>query len=136
MSFTRRLLFCIVSAAWLVFGLTGEAFAQPDHRQFLQMLITELQTGTPTPALIGPQLWQTVAMQTGNTGIYAPLAQLGAVTSIDVYGQQQFPAGMLYQMSARHQYGESNWTIVISYLSGKTEYATFVPTLCDQTTPA
>lgn len=88
-------------------------------------LIAQVQTGTPDASLIGPQLWQIIAAQTGNSGIYPLLVQLGRVKSVDVIAQRDLPAGPIYSLKATHTGGESHWLLGISNVSRKIEYASF-----------
>ncbi len=94
-------------------------------RQVLREMILQLQTGTPNPQWYGRDLWMTMAMQTGNTGVYPQLRLLGSVTDVQLTGQTQLPAGILYAMAARHQNGQSNWLVGVNNLSRRIEYATF-----------
>lgn len=101
------------------------AMAQVDPRQALAGTIVQLQTGTPNPAWYGPQLWQTIAMQTNNTGVYPQLVSLGAVTNIVITQHQVLPGGNLYSMTATHQSGTSTWLFGIGNYPLRTEYASF-----------
>ncbi len=100
--------------------------AQTDPRQILAGMILQSQTGRPNPLWYGQELWQTIAVQTGNTGYYPQLAQLGLVQNIIVTQQLPLPAGVLYAMSAQHQFGVSYWVFGISSLTNRIEYASFV----------
>ena len=99
--------------------------AQVDPRQVLMGMIHQLQTGTPNPTWYGMELWQTIAMQTGNTGVYNQLSQLGPVQNVGVIGQQPLPFGFLYAMTAQHQHGQSTWIFGLSSMSNRIEYAYF-----------
>lgn len=101
------------------------ASAQADPRQILAAVIQQLQTGTPNPTWYGVQLWQTIAIQTNNTGVYMQLVQLGPVTNVVVNGQTQLPAGPVYSMVAQHQGGVSTWLLGISLYTNRIEYANF-----------
>jgi len=105
--------------------LFATAMAQVDPRQALAGTIVQLQTGTPNPAWYGPQLWQTIAMQTNNTGVYPQLVNLGAVTNIVITQHQVLPGGNLYSMTATHQWGTSTWLFGIGNNPLRTEYASF-----------
>jgi hypothetical protein len=107
------------------FPSTQEANAQFDPRQLLGGVIQQLQTGTPNPSWYGPQLWQTIAIQTNNTGIYPPLVQLGPVANITVTNQIQLPAGPVFSMTVQHQNGVSTWNFGISTTTNRIEYANF-----------
>lgn len=115
----------ILLVALLEFGVLHEATAQGDPRQILAGMISQLQTGTPNPMWYGAQLWQTIAMQTGNSGIYPQLAQLGPVQDVVVTQQQQFPQGWLYAMTAQHSNGQSTWQVGVSNISNRIEYSNF-----------
>ena len=109
---------------------------EPIARQVLREMILQLQTGTPNPQWYGRDLWMTMAMQTGNTGVYPQLRLLGPVTDVQLTGQTQLPAGMLYAMAARHQNGQSNWVIGVNNLSRRIEYASFEVANAGQALPA
>ena len=118
--FTAVMLACLLQAL-----MTGTASAQADPRQILTSVIQQLQTGTPNPSWYGPQLWQTIAMQTNNSGVYMPLVQLGQVTNVVLNGQTQLPAGPVYSLVAQHQQGVSTWLLGISLYTNRIEYANF-----------
>lgn len=121
----RLKLMQIMIASFFSFCFVFEAVAQIDPRQILSAVIQQLQTGTPNPSWYGIQLWQTIAAQTNNSGVYPPLAHLGPVTNITIYQQIQMPAGPVYSMLAQHQNGTSTWTLGISIYSNRIEYASF-----------
>jgi hypothetical protein len=104
---------------------TRTASAQADPRQILAAVIQQVQTGTPNPTWYGVQLWQTIAMQTNNSGVYMPLVQLGPVTNVVLNGQTQLPGGPVYSMVAQHQRGVSTWLLGISLYTNRIEYANF-----------
>jgi hypothetical protein len=120
-----KFLFAAASTCLLLAPTTRTASAQADPRQILAAVIQQLQTGTPNPTWYGPQLWQTIAIQTNNSGVYLPLVQLGLVTNVVVNGQTQLPAGPLYSMTAQHQGGVSTWLLGISIYTNRIEYANF-----------
>ena len=75
----RRILVAAAVAGYLSAGAVG---AQADPRQILGAMIYQVSTGTPNPNWYDDQLWQTIALQTGNTGIYPQLRQLGVVQNV------------------------------------------------------
>lgn len=113
----------------LIFILTANPLfinlAKADPRPVLAGMIQQLQTGTPNQMWYGQQLWQTIAMQTGNTGYYPALAALGPVTDIAVIGSQALPGGAIFNLIATHQGGQSSWFIGIGAQSNRIEYANF-----------
>jgi hypothetical protein len=112
--------------ALLLLGLASAVSAQAvDPRQALAGTILQLQTGTPNPSWYGPELWQIIAYQTNNTGVYPQLAALGRVVDIVVTQHQQMPQGDLYAMTAKHQNGISSWVFGIGRVPPRTEYASF-----------
>ena len=120
-----RFLIGMMLACLVQTSATTAAEAQADPRQILTAVILQLQTGTPNPNWYGAQLWQTIAMQTNNSGVYMPLVQLGPVTNVLLSGQTQLPAGPVYSLVARHQNGVSTWQLGISLSSNRIEYANF-----------
>lgn len=127
--------YLILSAAALVgtVGVPLRARAQLDPRQILAAVIQQLQMGQPNPSWYGPQLWQTIVMQTGNTGFYPVLAQGGPVTNVQVTQQQQLPNGVMYQLTSTQANGlQLGWTMGISMMSNRIEFLNFNPV---QSTP-
>ncbi|MBA5639800.1 hypothetical protein H3H37_22315 [Duganella sp. LX20W] len=114
-----------VVAAFLIIISFGTAQAQADPREILAAMIMQLQTGTPNPQMYGQQLWQTIAIQTGNSGVYPQLAQAGQVQNIVLTGQQQLPQGWLFAMAVQHTNGQSVWMIGLSSITNRIEYANF-----------
>ena len=99
-----------------------------EPRQVLSQVISAFQNGGPPQVYtwFGPQLYQTVYMQTNGSGFYPPLRQLGPVTGMQVTGQQQLPAGPVYAIRARHQSGQStDWYIGFGQFTNKIEYLNF-----------
>jgi hypothetical protein len=99
------------------------ASASPEH--VLRELVAQIQTGTPDASFIGPQLWQMIAAQTNNSGIYPALVQLGKIDKVEVIARRDLPAGPLYSLRATHGRGEATWLLGISNYSHKVEYASF-----------
>src|SRR3954468_193926 len=120
-----RFLIAAVLICLLQTPTTRTASAQADPRQILAAVIQQMQTGTPNPTWYGVQLWQTIAMQTNNSGVYMQLVQLGPVTNIVVNGQTHLPGGPLSSMVAQHQGGVSTWLLGISLYTNRIEYANF-----------
>ena len=106
----------------------GPAFSQVDPRTILQGVIQQLSTGTPNPTWYGPQLWQTIAAQTGNSGIYPQLVAAGAPTNITVVQQQQMPQGFMFRLRSQHATGAAfEWLLGISSMSNRIEYMSSNP---------
>jgi len=122
----RPILWRSAAAALLVIlVLAPWARAQIDARGILNQVILQLQTGTPNPQWYGVELWQTMAIQTQNTGVYLPLRQLGQPTNIVITEQLPLPTGMLYAMTVQHVNGMSTWVVGISTLTKRIEYMNF-----------
>jgi hypothetical protein len=113
----------VVAATLLSSGVALRA--QADPRQVLAAMILQLQIGRPNPLWYGMQLWQTIAYQTNNTGVYPQLSQLGGVQNVVVTQWASLPAGILYAMSVQHAYGQSFWVFGVSNVTNRIEYATF-----------
>jgi len=103
------------------------AQAQTDPRQVLQAVIQQLTTGTPNPSWYGAQLWQIIAMQTGNSGVYQQLVYAGQVQNIQLTGQQTLPQGNVYQLHSQHLNGSFTWLLGISNLTNRIEYMNVNP---------
>jgi hypothetical protein len=121
---TYRLLCAILLAAGIAAGAPSVR-AQSDPRQILAGMIYQVSTGTPNPNWYGQQLWQTIALQTGNTGVYLQLRQLGTVSNVVVTQSAALPGGVLYAMTAQHAFGISYWVMGIGSLTNRIEYASF-----------
>lgn len=121
----RRNCALIALALLILFTQPPAAAQQYDPRQVLAAVINQLQTGTPNPTWYGAELWQTIAMQTGNTGIYPQLIQIGPVQNVCILQQQNLPQGQLYNLLAEHLYGQTIWLVGIGSMSGRIEYASF-----------
>lgn len=102
--------------------------APPDPRQALSILLGAFQNCGPPQAfqILGVQLFQMISMQTGGSGCYPQLQQLGSPTNFQVTGQQQLPAGPVYAVRVQHQTNQAtDWYIGISQHTGKVEYLNF-----------
>lgn len=132
-----KLLQLVVGFALSLFGAL--VHSQADPRTVLMGMIQQLQTGTPNPSWYSPQLWNTIAMQTGNTGLYHQLAALGPVSGVTINQKQQLPGGNLYAMTAKHHNGTSNWNLGLADSPNRIEYSNFqigtVPTILPPAPP-
>ena len=99
--------------------------AQSNPQQVLAAMIYQVSTGTVNPNWYTPQLYQTIAVQTGNSGIYPQLRQLGTVQDVVVTQWLALPGGMVYAMTAQHQFGRSFWEFGIGAFTNRIEYASF-----------
>lgn len=107
------------------FGPPGRIPSNAAPEQVLRELVVQLQTGTPDASFIGEQLWQLMAAQTNNTGVYPALVQLGRVQSVEVIARRDLPAGPVYSLKAMHVSGSSTWSLGVSKVTHKVEYANF-----------
>ena len=108
-----------------VLGPRNPLQAQVDPRQVLAGMIYQVSTGTENPSWYSPVLYQTIAMQTSNSGVYPQLRQLGTVQNVVVTQWLALPTGMVYAMTAQHQFGMSFWEFGIGTFTNRIEYATF-----------
>jgi hypothetical protein len=111
----------VLCSVFLVAG-AQIALAQ-DPRTIVQTADQSLQQGNMT--VFGPQLQLVISQQTGGTGLYQPLTQLGPITNIAIESVQQIPNGLIVQGRAFHQTGYADWTLEFSYLSQKIEFGNF-----------
>jgi len=101
---------------------------QFDPRIALGQLIQAFQNCVASPAylMMGPQLYQTVWLQTGGTGCYPTIRAAGPVQNMQVIEQQALPNGMVYAIRVVHAYGSSvDWFIGINQFTGKVDYLNF-----------
>jgi hypothetical protein len=112
-------------ALFILVALTEQAAAEVNPEPIVLGVIQQLQTGTPNPTWYSPDLWQTLAIQTGNTGKYPALIAIG--TPIQVYRQQQqpFPTGLIYALKVQHSSGISLWNIGVSFRTQRIELLVF-----------
>jgi hypothetical protein len=97
----------VLCSVFLVAG-AQIALAQ-DPRTIVQTADQSLQQGNMT--VFGPQLQLVISQQTGGTGLYQPLTQLGPITNIAIESVQQIPNGLIVQGRAFHQTGYADWTL-------------------------
>src|SRR4051812_11141122 len=107
MSIAFRATFKVCWIALAIILIAFPAYCQTDASSILRQVILQLQTGRPDANWYGAQLWQTIALQTGFTGIYPQLVQLGPVSNITVTQQAPLPSGVLYAATVQHQNGTS-----------------------------
>ena len=112
-------------AAVVVFESASVGRAQTDPRQVLAGMIFQVSTGTENPLWYSQQLYQTIALETNRTGVYIPLRQLGRVQDVVVNQWLALPGGVIYSMTAQHQFGVSHWEFGIGSFSNRIEYANF-----------
>lgn len=126
---------CIaVLAVGVILGSGEQAFGQQftastDPRPVLRNLITAFQLCGPPQAyqVLSPQLFQLIAMQTGNSGCYQHIAAAGPVTSMAKKDVQQMPAGPVFAVRVTHQSGAVvDWFIGLSNWTGRVEYLNYV----------
>ena len=100
-------------SALAILGSAGTAAAQVDPRAPLWDLIAAFQNCGPpqTYQMLSPQLFQTIAAQTGGRGCYADIAAAGPVIDMQVIGQQRLPAGTVSAIRVTHQSGPVDWFI-------------------------
>lgn len=121
----RQVLFGILAIVSAVVSCQDTATAQANITQITASVVQQLQTGALNPNWYGQQLWMVIAQQTGGTGRYMPLTQLGPVTNVSLTGQIQLPAGPVYAVTVQHQFGVSNWQLGISSYTNRIEYGYF-----------
>ncbi|MGN7293301.1 hypothetical protein [Rhizobium sp. SAFR-030] len=100
-----------------------------DPKPILRRLINAFRTCGPPHAyqILGPQLYQTIFMQTGGMGCYQQITAAGSVTNMQVEDVEQLPAGPIFTVRVTHQSGFLvDWFIGFSNYTGKVEYLTFV----------
>jgi hypothetical protein len=100
-----------------------------DPRTIIMTADQSLQQGNMN--VFGLQLQQVISQQTGGTGRYQALVQLGPITNVAVGGAQQVQNGVIVQGRAFHQVGYADWTLGFSYLTQKIEFGNFNPVVAN-----
>jgi hypothetical protein len=119
----------------LVLASSAQAQA-PDPRGALSALIQAFQNCGPQHVyqLLGVQAFQVVYQQTGGSGCYVQVQQLGPVTNMQVTNVAQYPAGPISTFRVTHSTGwTSYWQIGISTYTNRVEYINVSPS--DPSTP-
>src|SRR5437899_2253492 len=106
-------------AAFFALTPSRRVEGQSDARQVLAGMIYQVSTGTVNPNWYGSLLYQTIAIQTGNSGVYPQLRQLGTVQNVIVNQWMTLPGGVLYSMTAQHQFGVSFWVFGIGTFTNR-----------------
>lgn len=124
----------------ILFNWIAQQTGVPDQtREALTLVLTDvikqLQTGTPNQTFYGGQLWQTIVTQTGNTGVFPQLRNLGDVEEITVTMALPLPQGVVSKMTAQHKKGQSIWEMAISSMTNRIEDASFVVNNSHNTPP-
>ena len=77
----------------------------------MAQIIVGLQTGNMNWSRFYPNIRQVIAIQTGGTGRYIPLAQLGPVQNIVMVGGMQLPGGWIYNFRSFFPGGAVDWQV-------------------------
>ncbi len=116
----------IVGAFALAVGFAvGAAAEQSNPRAIVYQLIDQLQTGQPRPVELAPAMRKLIAEQTGDTGMYPALAQLGVVTHVRIDLTTPMQRGTAYSVTATHEKGVSTWQVGIAADTQRVEYVEF-----------
>ena len=85
------------------------------------------QGGAVLTTVFGQQLLQLIYQQTGGTGVYAPLVQLGQIVNIVVGGVNALPNGTFVSCRVFHVNGYSDWQLGYSPYTQRIENSSFLP---------
>ncbi len=117
-----------MSAVLALFPATARAQMPPTPQQICQLAVQASQQGGPGVASVyGQQLLQLIYQQTGGTGVYMPLVQLGQIVNIFIGGVNHLPNGTFISCRVMHVNGYSDWQIGFSAYSQRIENSTFMP---------
>jgi hypothetical protein len=106
----------------------GAQYPPPTPQHVCQMAAQSSQQGGPILYnVFGQQLLQLIFQQTGGTGIYAPLVQLGQITNIVIGGINALPNGTFISCRVFHVNGYSDWQLGFSTYTQRIENSTFMP---------
>ena len=107
---------------------TAAQYAPPNPQYICQLAVQSVQPGGPSVySVYGQQLLQVIYQQTGGSGVYVTLMQLGQITNIIVGGVSQLPNGTFIACRVMHVNGYSDWQIGFSPYTQRIENSTFVP---------
>lgn len=87
------------------------ASAQPCSEPGMRLLINDLQRGREKWPFLSPPLAQAIMAQTGGTGQYSQLAQLGNPVSVQVIGGQPLPNGWVCVYRTQFQTAALDWQV-------------------------
>jgi hypothetical protein len=108
--------------------LPASAQAPPTPQHLCQMAAYAGQTGGPALyTVFGQQLSYVMFQQTGGTGIYMPLVQLGQITNVIIGGVTQLPNGTFVSCRVVHVNGMSDWQLGFSPYTQRIENSTVTP---------
>lgn len=96
-----------------------------EPRRTLSTLIAAFQNCGPAIAyqMLGLQAFQIVFQQTGGTGCYPAVRQLGPVQQIEIVNTTQYPVGPFYTLRVTHQSGDkSYWQLGLGTATNKVEH--------------
>jgi hypothetical protein len=116
--------FISILASCLLFSIANPSAAQ-NPNEVLRLAAASSQVGNPTP--FGQQLRQVIGGQTGGTGIYPALIQLGPILGTYTFAQFPLPGGQIIQGRVFHVGGYSDWELGLSATTGLIEYSRFIP---------
>lgn len=88
-------------------------------------LIRQLQNGEAKPDAFAPDIWKTIAQQTGGTGRYAALAQMGPVASTTVLAHTVDAQTTSFDIAAVHKQGISTWHLRFARSDGRIQWLSF-----------
>src|SRR5690348_11489019 len=93
----RQILAMVLALAFLSSALPVRAQGF-DPRPVLGQLITAFQNCGPPAVyqMLSPQLFLTIAQQTGGQGCYQQIRAAGPIQNMQILDQRQFPIGPLY----------------------------------------
>lgn len=114
-----------VAAAAMLWAEDARA-QMPNLQGMCSEVAQALTYGGPHVAQIfGPGSFQLVMYQTGGSGAYAGLQQMGPVHSTILAGGTPLPQGVVFSCRTNHAGGYTDWLLGYGYLSNRIEYLTF-----------
>lgn len=118
----------LAAAAALPAPAAAQYAPPPTPQHICNMAAQTSQQGGPIVYnVFGQQLLQIIFQQTGGTGFYQQLVQLGAINNIVIGGINALPNGTFISCRVFHQNGYSDWQIGFSPVTQRIENSTFVP---------
>jgi hypothetical protein len=100
---------------FLLIALCSGARGQTTPEQAMAQIAVALQTGTVNWSRFYPNVSQAIAAQTGNTGQYLVLAQLGPLQNVIRLNGVQLPLGFFYTFRVFFQAGTADFQVAADY---------------------
>lgn len=104
---------CIAISATGVVSASNAQTACPQNSA--ANLIADLQGGTVKAQFLSPSVWQNILYQSGGSGYFPQLAQLGPIIGISNIGYQPLPNGQVCGFLVQFNNAQMVWQIAFAF---------------------